>query len=333
MFINDETALASYYQESLPQFISESLVAGFWQRPDAALLHYRYVINPDAKAWIVLVQGRSESVVKYAEFIDELYRNGFSVFAFDHIGQGQSSRLTDNPLHGFVSNFDEYVEDAAALIKQVLHPLQETHGQASLPNYLLGHSMGGAISTLLLMRHPALFSKAVLCSPMYGIATPIPAGLAKILVSVGAYIHRLLGIQSGYFLGQGDYKDVPFKNNKLTSSEVRYRWFKQYYNDNVDARLGGVTFQWLAAALQAIDTIEQQASALKTPLLMLKAGSDQIVDNKAIDSVFVKLPQASLLNIDGAQHEILFERDRYRRPAVEAILAFLLDKADEAEAH
>lgn len=324
MYISKEDKLPQYYQDELPQFISKKLIVGYWQRSDSATLHYRYVVNTEAKAWLVIMQGRAESVVKYAELIDELYRNGFSVFAFDHIGQGQSGRKTANPLHGFVSNFDEYVEDATHLIEEVMFGLKESHAQASLSQYLLCHSMGSAIGTLLLAKAPQLFDKAVLCAPMYGIKAPFPAVIAKYLVTLGASIHRLLGIESGYFLGQSDYKSVAFSENKLTSSRLRYEWFKQYYHDNVDAQLGGVTFQWLAAALQAMDKIHNEAQNIHLPILMLQAGDDQIVDNKAITRTFAQLPNAELMPIAGAKHEILFEQDCYRVPALTSILAFLL---------
>ena len=325
MYSSNEQDLPQYYKHELPVFISEKLTVGYWQRSDGVTLHYRYVLNTQAKAWVVIMQGRAESVVKYAELIDELYRNGFSVFAFDHIGQGQSGRTTDNPLHGFVSDFEEYVEDAANLISDVLATIKSSYQQEGLAQYLLCHSMGSAIGTLLLARYPKLFEKATLCAPMYGIKAPIPAFIAKVFVTIGAAIHRMLGIKSGYFLGQGDYKTLAFEDNQLTSSKARYEWFKQYYHDNVDARLGGVTFQWLAAALQAMDRILKLAPNIHTPILMLQAGSDQIVDNRASDRVYAKLPQAKILKIDGAKHEILFERDCYRKPAIKSILAFFLD--------
>jgi lysophospholipase len=325
VYVNNENSLASYYQNELAAFISEQLIVGYYQRADGASLHYRYVINSEAKAWIVIAQGRAESVVKYAEVIDELYRNGFSVFAFDYIGQGQSSRLTVNPMQGFIEDFNDYVSDSAALIDEVMLPLKQQHKQQNLPQHLLCHSMGSAIGSLFLIKHPSVFSKAILLAPMYGIKSPLPAFIAKGLVDIGASIHRFLGIRSGYFLGQGDFQKVSFAQNKLTSSEARYHWFQQYYSDNIDARLGGVTFQWLAAALRAMDSIERDAHTIDARVLIIKAAADDIVDNQAIDRVYAKIPHAQLVEISGAKHEILFERDCYRSVAVRRILQFIVD--------
>lgn len=325
LYLSEEKNLASYYQKRLPNFIANELIVGHWQRSESYHLHYRYIVNSKAKAWVVIMQGRAESVVKYAELIDELYQNGFSVFAFDHIGQGQSGRMVENPLQGYVEHFDAYVEDAIELIAKVMQNLKQSHTQQELPQYLLSHSMGGAIGTLLLERAPHLFAKAVLCSPMYGIQTPLPDKVARWLVTVGATLHRLLGIRSGYFLGQGDYKAVPFEENKLTQSRIRYDWFEQYYNDNVDVRLGGVTFQWLAAALQAMDQIKARADAVTTPILGFKAMRDDIVDNYAIDEIFARFTNAELIAVTDAKHEILFEQDQIRTPVIQRILAFFLE--------
>lgn len=322
MYISNENHLTQYYKTRLPAFISEELIVGDWQRPDGYHLHYRYIVNKEAKAWVVILQGRAESVVKYAELIDELHQNGFSVFVFDHIGQGQSGRLSSNPLHGYVEDFTAYVDDAAVLMAKVLQNIKQVNHQQSLPQYLLSHSMGGAVGTLLLAQHPKLFAKAVLCSPMYGIKAPLPRSFAKCLVTAGAALHRLLGIRSGYFLGQGDYKTIPFADNKLTSSRNRYDWFSQYYNDNDSARLGGVTFQWLAAALNAMENITSHANHIHTPILGFKASNDGIVDNHAIDLVFASLPNAELHEVVGAKHEILFEQDRFRSDVVRRIIQF-----------
>lgn len=325
MYISEENQLPIAYARTFPAFIDEQLLVGDWQRGDGYHLHYRYLAHPQAKAWVVIMQGRAESVVKYVELIYELYQNGFSVFAFDHVGQGQSGRLTTNPMHGFVKHFDAYVEDSVDLISGQLSSLKQQYLQQDLPLYLIAHSMGGAIATLFLEKHPQWFTKAVLCSPMYSIQAPLPRVLAKWLITAGAAIHKLLGIRSAYFLGQGDYKETPFADNKLTNSQIRYQWFKKYYHDNTDLRIGGVTYQWLAAALQAMDHIAMHAQLIDIPVLGFKASDDEIVDNYAIDDVFSLLPQANLIEISGAKHEILFERDECRKVAVEHILQFLFD--------
>lgn len=324
MYINNEKNLPEYYAKYLPEFIETSLISGFWQQASGGKLHYRYVVNPDATCWVVIMPGRAESAVKYAEVIDELYQNGCSVFAFDHIGQGQSSRLSTNIWHGHIDTFNTYVDDAAAIITEVCQPLQAQYQQQDLSLRLLAHSMGGAIATMLLAKRPSLFERAVLCAPMYGVVSPLPQWLGKLIVKIGTQVHRIRKVPAGYFLGQGDYQNVSFADNKLTSSAIRYEWFKQYFENNPDVQLGGITYQWLAAAIIAMDSMQALASTIKVPVLILKAGEDRIVDNQSIDDVYAHFNNAKLLPIPGAEHEIMFEQDKYRTPGMAAIIEFLV---------
>jgi lysophospholipase len=323
VYLNKEQNLPEYYAKYLPEFIENTLINGFWQQASGHKLHYRYVVNPEATCWVVLMPGRAESVVKYAEVIDELYQNGCSVFAFDHIGQGQSSRLSANTWHGHIDSFNSYVDDAAAIITEVCQPLQAQAQQQNLSLRLLAHSMGGAIATMLLAKRPSLFERAALCAPMYGVVSPLPKWLAKLIVKIGTQIYRICKVPSAYFLGQGDYQNVSFAENKLTSSAIRYEWFKQYFEDNPDVQLGGITYQWLAAAIIAMDSMPALAATIKIPILILKAGADRIVDNRAIDEVCAHFDNANLLHIPGAEHEIMFEQDKYRTLGMNAIIEFL----------
>lgn len=65
---------------------------------------------------------------------------------------------------------------------------------------------------------------------------------------------------------------------------------------------------------------------LKTPLLVMQAGDDQIVSNAAQNRLMKKLkktqPESQLQVIVGAKHELLFEQDQYRNQALDATLAF-----------
>nr|WP_136251443.1 alpha/beta fold hydrolase [Ningiella ruwaisensis] len=340
MYISDESNLDDLYRSVLPKFLDEHTQSGYYQVTTAHArskrtpsIHYRLCVAPEARAWIVILVGRAEAVSKYAEIIYECYQNGFSVFCFDHVGQGQSSRLIDDPQMGYIDHFSTYLHDTQDLFKHVLIPAKAQAQQGHLANYLLAHSMGAAIGALLLqeqaLKHinsssgqAISFSKAALCAPMFGISAPIPKLVAKLIVLFGSQIHRLLKVPAGYFLGQSQYTELPFEENKLTSSKVRYKIFKQWFAKNKEAQLGGVTFQWLNAALNAMDEIEKQADKIQIPTLILQASKDRIVDNQSMTRVINKMPNATKLEIVGSEHEILFEQDAYRLKAIRAIFNF-----------
>ena len=66
------------------------------------------------------------------------------------------------------------------------------------------------------------------------------------------------------------------------------------------------------------------ADRIKTPLLLLQAGEDSVVDNAAQDAFCAKArcEGGKPLRIEGAWHELFIEADPQRQPALSATLAF-----------
>ena len=54
------------------------------------------------------------------------------------------------------------------------------------------------------------------------------------------------------------------------------------------------------------------AEAIKTPCLFFGAGHDRVCDTQAIRVFARRLPKAEYVEITGAEHEILMERDIFR---------------------
>lgn len=110
--------------------------------------------EPKPKAVILLVHGYAEHSGRYAEFAGFCGQQGYAVYAMDHWGHGQSSGTP-----GFVPEFSVFLDGVDALLAIIKrdHP--------SLPVVLVGHSMGGLISTRYLQRNQDAFCAAVLSGP------------------------------------------------------------------------------------------------------------------------------------------------------------------------
>ena len=68
------------------------------------------------------------------------------------------------------------------------------------------------------------------------------------------------------------------------------------------------------------------ASTITTPLLLLQAGEDRVVDNRSQDLFCAAMAQAGhpceTRVIKEARHEILFEKDAMRAEALNALVDF-----------
>lgn len=267
--------------------------------------------NPDKV--IIVVNGRMESYWKYQELFYELVRQGYDVYALDHRGQGVSDRLTDDTELGHVENFEDYVADLTTFYQDVVAP----HGYRQ--HFMLAHSMGGTIASLFLARNPGLIDSAVLSAPMHGIniknwMRPIASPLARVV--------EQLQRQPSYAPGQVPYYPKPFSNNPLSQSQARYQWFRELYEHKPELKLGGPSARWVWQGIAAAKRCIAEANHITTPVLLLQASHDTIIDNQAQQRFCQAMQQAGktcqLTVIPGARHELLFESDPFRTPALTA---------------
>jgi lysophospholipase len=302
------------------QTLSHPELAHFWQKittgelnvtPEIKLV-YMAVIHPCHKHAVVISNGRVESYLKYQEMIYDLYRLGYSVYAIDHRGQGLSSRLTSNPHQGHVGKFDDYVDDFKIFIDTIVKPA----GHDAL--VLVGHSMGATIGTLYLQKSPSTFKAAVFSAPMYGIKLPLNKRFIRWLAKLwdnGSPSHP------NYVIGGKDYSPATFKRNDLTHSELRYDNYRRLYQRRPELQLGSPTNRWLVEAIDAADRAVVAAKESLTPILVLQAQEDTIVDNDAQDRAASNSCQ--IVEIAMARHEIFMEKDTPRNQALSLLNAFL----------
>ncbi|XP_004395766.1 PREDICTED: monoglyceride lipase isoform X3 [Odobenus rosmarus divergens] len=120
------------------------------------------------KALIFVSHGAGEHCGRYDELAQMLVGLGLLVFAHDHVGHGQSEgeRMV-------VSDFQVFIRD----VLQHVDTMQKNY--PGLPVFLLGHSMGGAITILTAVERPSHFSGMVLISPLV-LASPESATTFKV---------------------------------------------------------------------------------------------------------------------------------------------------------
>ena len=314
-----EQAFAAFATGPLLDFWRQREECEFTGVENVPIRYVRFT-SPQHDKVILIVPGRIESYVKYPELAYDLWHCGYDVIIVDHRGQGRSGRLLQDAHRGHVVHFDHYVDDLDTLY------LKEVIAGHYRQRYALAHSMGGAILTLLLARNPAAFNAAVLASPMFGIYLPMPDWMAHRILN---WAEKRASMREGYALGTGKWRVRPFSLNVLTHSRERYKRSLRFYADDPALRVGGPTYHWVREGIQAGQNILSKAATISTPLLLLQAGDDKVVDNRSQD-LFCAAMQAAghaceggkPYIIEGARHEILFEKDAMRAEALHAIVDF-----------
>lgn len=293
--------------------------------------------RPDARA-LVLVSGRTESMLKYAEFIYDLkVRNadlGFSIYILDNRGQGFSDRLlpledkegielykTEDYQKGYIDEFADYVSDLDTFVTEVVRPAQFSE------SYILGHSMGGAIVTGYLQNKPsaANFDSAVLSSPMHGIEALQGAG--------GAFNISILLPYPGdsYAPYNENYVYYPHKDLiegetlDLTTSAPRYELTQWAYRSTPYAQisLGGATAHWLLYSEAAVEIMVEEANKIKTPILLLQAGKEKLVSRDQQNAFCNAIPDlCTIVPYPESEHEVMQEVDGVRNDVMNRIVGF-----------
>jgi lysophospholipase len=283
----------------------------------------------EPRGTVVLLQGRIEFIEKYCETAGDILDRGFAVFSLDWRGQGESARALPDRHKDYVGDYAEFLRDFDLFLETVVLP------EAPKPIFVMAHSMGGHIT----LRHlgekaargePYFAERVVLCAPMVDIAvSPLMRFVATVLTA-GA---SLLNLEDRYAPGGGGYVEMPYDDNPLTRDRARFDRTEAIVRENPALALGWPTYGWVAASRRSIATLRGPGypEAIRTPVLLLSAGADTVVSNKAQAKLAARMPNCQFESIPDARHELLMETDAVRQQFFGHVDAFVgLSRGDTA---
>lgn len=269
-----------------------------------------------ARGTVTILPGRGEFIEKYYETIRNLLDRGLSVAIFDWRGQGGSARQLKNPRKGHIDDFSLYERDFASFVAEVL----DAH--CPKPWFGLAHSMGAAIALAIARAGRCPLDRLVLSSPMIALAglkwPRATRGFVEALDAIGlggAFSHR----------GGGILATQPFEGNALTSDPVRYARTASIVAAHPELGLGYPTIGWLDAAFRLMREFENPDFPRRTltPTLVIAAGADRVTDARAAERFASRLRAGRMVIVEGAEHELMVERDVFREQFFAAFDAFV----------
>jgi lysophospholipase len=261
----------------------------------------------NARATVAVFGGRGEFIEKYFEMVGDLLARGFAFALVDWRGQGGSDRPLRNALKGHVDDFSHFERDLRAFEKQILAPW------CPEPWFAVGHSMGAAILLVAAEAGRCPFERLVLTSPMIAVSGVDHRGAARFVI--GALDGLGLGGAFAPGNGAGTLWSAPFEANPLTSDPVRFARIAGLVAAAPHLRLGGPTVGWSHAAFRVMSRFDEPnfPRRVLTPVLIIASGADRVTDTRASERFAARLRAGAIIVIDGAAHEILIERDVFRR--------------------
>lgn len=246
----------------------------------------------------IICPGRTEFIEKYFETARDLQQRGFAIVILDWPGQGLSERLLDDRSKGHIDRFETFM----GALRNGLDALE---GRLPRPHVSVAHSMGGAIALAAISQKLVRVDAAAFTAPMWG----LPVNLA---VRYVIWAMRAMGRSNDFARQPGPPEK--FEGNIVTHDEARWQLQRDLIDAAPELELGPVTWGWLGASLDILDTTTKPGllRGIDIPVFVASASEEKLVDNKAHARVAKYLPDCTHMTIEGARHEILMETDDRR---------------------
>ena len=238
-----------------------------WHFGALAIYHWPAPPTTRARGVVLLVHGLGEHMGRYAHVAAQLQRAGWICVGYDHPGHGRSEGIRGRLPHS------QALEQA--LIHVALHVVAElpTRVAQELPFVLVGHSMGGLVVAESLRssadRLPDI-AAVVLSAPAFG--APLAAWQRLALRTLAGPLPHLSldhAIQPQWIC-----RDTAVVRNYQRDPLVHRR---------VTPRLGG----WIVSSGERVVA---EAGKWRHRALLLSAGVERLVSNKAIDAFISSAP-------------------------------------------
>ncbi len=256
----------------------ESIDHGFGRISAAGFdIATHYWLPPTPRGTLVIIHGYYDHLGIFDHAIAFGLAQGLAVLAFDLPGHGLSSGE-----RAAIDSFDEYAD----VLQQVM-----ARAQALLPApfYALGQSTGGAVLLNHLWRYPAQFARIALCAPLI-----LPRGWGTGRVFYWLLHNWVKRLPRGRSRSSQDASFINFIDERdcLQSKTLSVRW---------------------VGAMKAWHRQFLHFSPRATPLLVVQGTADKTVAWRYNTRLLQrKLPQAKLVFIPAAGHQLVNEIPMYR---------------------
>ncbi|KAI0488620.1 hypothetical protein KFK09_028459 [Dendrobium nobile] len=237
--------------------------------------------NSPVKALICFCHGYGDTCTFFFEGIaKKLAASGYGVFALDYPGYGLSDGL-----HGYIPSFDSLVDDVIEHFSKV----KENPKYQSLPSFLFGQSMGGAVALKVHFKQPHAWDGAVLVAPMCKMGEDVlpPWPLLQLLTCISILFPKMK------LVPPKDIAEMGFK-------ELKKREQASY---NVIAYKDKPRLKTACELLKTTQEIECQLAEVSLPLLILHGEADVLTDCSVSEALYEKA--------SSSDKEILIYKDAY----------------------
>lgn len=242
-----------------------------------------WIPEGETRGVVILVHGLKDHSARYDHAGSWLAGHGYAVYALDLRGHGESEGE-----RFFVNAFDEYIEDLVMFLDLVREK------EKGKPLFLLGHSMGGAVATLFVLKRSPKLAGLILTAP----ALEPAENVSPLLIRLSAVISR--------FFPKAPVTKVDIKSLSHLPEVIEAARKDPLSNERpAPARTG-------YEILRAMGRIQGRATEISVPLLVMHGTEDYLTNPRGSENLFKKAGSTDKIIkfYEGLYHEILNEPER-----------------------
>lgn len=237
----------------------------------------------EPKAVLMIVHGLGEHSGRYGNVVEHLVPQGYALYALDHIGHGKSEG--DREIVETFADFPHTLKIYYQLVKD---------WQPGKPIFVLGHSLGGAITCFYLLDHPQDFAGAVISAPAIAIGegiTSITIAMSKLMSKIAPKM-GVLALDSA-FLSKDQEVVQAYDNDPLV------------FHGKTPARMG-------AELLSAMTRINTEVAKINLPFFVVQGSEDKLVEPAGAQVLHEKAGSIDKTYkvYQGLYHEVFNEPER-----------------------
>ncbi|KAM8829724.1 monoglyceride lipase isoform 1-T1 [Synchiropus picturatus] len=258
--------------------------------------------EPDStpRALAFISHGAAEHTGPYDEIGQKLKEMSVLAFGHDHVGHGQSEggRLEIKDFHIFVRDLLQHVD-----LMKSRHP--------GLPVFIVGHSMGGAISILSACERQSDFAGLVLIGPLVNVSAEMATPFKVFVVKVMSVLAPNLPIGS--------------IESKLVSREPKA--VAQFESDELVYK-GRMRVSFGMQLMAACASISEKMSSMTFPFYILHGSDDKLCDIEGSKSLHEKAASKDkkIKIYEGAYHVLHHELPEVSESVLKEITSWISER-------
>ena len=228
---------------------------GEFKAEDGLSLHYKNWHSHDTAPCVIYLHGLESHLEWFSNLAEFLNKNGMNIYAFDRRGSGLNKDRT--------SSSGEYLSSD---LKSFIDLVKREHPDSKI--FLIGLCLGGKIAINFFSSYPNLLDGLVLISPSLK---------SRLRFSFFDKLSILFGPNRNF--------KVPIEDEMFT----RNKRYLEYIGQDKD-RLRYVPGRFLLEVSNIDRNIKQASRNMRLPMLLMLAGTDEIIDTNSVKRWFEKLP-------------------------------------------